>query len=100
MELKIAKSTELTLLSSNANFAALYHSGSVGVTLTFASLVIKSSVVEIMFLGKLKISCQNVLEKTNARSKSSILPMVKNTLLGAVFVEMLPTTIKISEVYK
>lgn len=60
---RLVRIMALILSNSNANFAVQSLNGSAGEILIFASLVIKSSVLAIIFLGKRKKSCHNAQER-------------------------------------
>lgn len=76
-------------LSLNANFVAKLPNGFVGATLISVSHVIRNNAQEIMFLEKLKTSCQNVKGQINALLEENIRQMVMSMLWVVVFVEML-----------
>ena len=63
-ELRTVQSIKKNSLSLNASSAAQLPNGSVGVTLIFVKNAIRNNAQEIIFLGKLKTSCQNAWVKT------------------------------------
>jgi hypothetical protein len=67
--LNFARSMELISSNSNASSVAPSPSGSVGVIHISVSHVIRNSAVGIMYQGRPKISCQNVLGKPSVRWK-------------------------------
>ena len=61
---RAAQSIKKTSSSLNASFAVQSPNGSVGVTLIFVKNAIRNNAQEIIFLGKLKTSCQNAWART------------------------------------
>jgi hypothetical protein len=83
-ESKTARNMGQSTSSLNASSAAVWPSGSAGVTLISVSPATRSSVVETMLVGRPRISCRSVPGPLNAHSRLSTRPMEKSILLDAV----------------
>ena len=66
-ESRTARNMAQNTSSSSASSAAVWLSGSVGVTHTSVNPATRSSVVETMLVGRPRISCPSVLGPANAR---------------------------------
>ena len=78
----------LTILSLNANSAAISRNGSVGGILISVSHVTRNRLKETMCLKKQGKTCRNARVLQHVHSKLSILKMARNMLWGVLFLEI------------